>query len=346
MAGEIINVEGLSALAVKYNPVLRELPALVLDERLGALKINRLDVKGTLKERLFRRKGGLSLPYSKQAIGEDPDYISEIGKIEETELKPEDCVLPFYAHIKDLAAKVTSGNNPTSEVADNISKEHPLKATIIKNVLLTVGEDILQSVFPAVRNTADKTPKGMMDGFDKKIADLLAAAKLRISLGNYCETGAITNQNAFSKLVTFLRGADRNLLRNGILYITPTSMWKVCDSITAELQTSALVKKEDVISYLKSQCSAPNLEIIECDEMGTGDNWILCQPWVLEVGLDTSVAPQFCQVRTPFQDPNYVQFWTQWGAGCRIADYHAKVFRVNDQLPVDASDNLYGDYRS
>lgn len=344
MAGEIINIESLNQFTVKYNAVLRELPYDGFDEKLAELMVNRLEVKGELKDKLFKRKGGLSAPYVKKAFDENPAYVSEIGKVEENSLKPDKCFLPLVDHVDNLRAKVISGNNPDAAVASNISKDHPQKALIMKTIIATISEDNLSAIFPAQRDEDDASPLGMFDGFDKKIADYITAGKISAGNKNLILTGAITSSNGFSKLVAFIRSLNAKLREKGILYISFSSYFKCLDSLTASLQTSTLIKQQDFIDYVLSQSGAPNLKIIISDVFGSGDNWTATLPWNFECGMNTEGEEQFVEVRRPFQDPGYYQFWSQWELGTRVVEYHPKALSVNDQLPI--AGELRGDYIS
>jgi hypothetical protein len=52
----------------------------------------------------------------------------------------------------------------------------------------------------------------------------------------------------------------------------------------------------------------------------------------------------FVQVRNPYKDPNWVQYWSQFEVGCRVRSIHAKEFMVNDL--TNTAIELAGDYRS
>jgi hypothetical protein len=58
--------------------------------------------------------------------------------------------------------------------------------------------------------------------------------------------------------------------------------------------------------------------------------------------MDSLGDESFVQVRNPFEDPNYVQFWLQAKYGTRIRSIHEKVFQVNEGSAVGVQ--LSGDY--
>ena len=88
--------------------------------------------------------------------------------------------------------------------------------------------------------------------------------------------------------------------------------------------------------------SGGKCKIIRSTIMGTGQRIILTVPGNLDFGMDTLGDEDFVQVRHPYEDPNYVQFWIQGKYGTRIRSIHEKVFQVNDGTPVGLQ--LSGDY--
>jgi hypothetical protein len=340
----IINIDDLNRFAIKYNPTLGELPYNEMDPILTKLKIARLSEKETVKDVLFRRKGGQTRPYVKKVVGGTPDYINEIGKVSETTLESFDCVLPFVDHIKNMQLKRVISNQPDSEIADNISKKHPLESFILSKVPITVSEDILDSTFHAARNEADLSPMGLVDGFYTIVAKKIVSGEISQAKGNYYPTGAITTSNAFTKLVQFIRAANAQLRKKGYLYISPSSYFKAQDALTTELEKTTLISDEQFLAYLKVKTQCNNLILLIDDILGSGDCWVFSTEYNLQLNMNTAAASQFIEVRKPFEDPNYVQFWCQFGLGTRIFDVDQKVFMVNDQL--NTGNDLAGDYRS
>lgn len=342
----IVNVDSLNRSAITYNSVLQEFPYMELDPVLTKLKIARIDLREERKDVIFERKGGLSAPYAKGADQDtEPTYVSEIGKTREVSLKPENCVLPLVDHIDNLSTKRIISNVPDSEVPDNITKNHPLEKLILQSVTRTVGEDILDYMFHAERNTADLTPAGMVDGFNKKIDDYITASDISEANGNLYASGSISTSDGFTKLCAFVRSANAFLRRKGYIMMSSGSFFKCLTELSATLSTAGkLITLQEFLEYLRLQTQAPVVDIVIDDCLGSGDRWIYTTPFNLELGMNTKAATQFIQVRSPFKDPNWVQFWTQWGLGTRILKIHAKEFLVNDQS--NTANAIGGDYRS
>jgi hypothetical protein len=60
--------------------------------------------------------------------------------------------------------------------------------------------------------------------------------------------------------------------------------------------------------------------------------------------MNTKTDVQFIQARNPYEDPNYVQFWSQWELGARINSLHEKEFFCNEQ--TNTATDMAGDYVS
>jgi hypothetical protein len=86
-------------------------------------------------------------------------------------------------------------------------------------------------------------------------------------------------------------------------------------------------------------------KIVPSSFMGTGDRVILTVPGNFDFGMDSMKDMQFVQVRNPYEDPNYVQFWIQGSYGVRINSVNEKVFCVNDGTPIHTT-SFAGDYDS
>jgi hypothetical protein len=211
----------------------------------------------------------------------------------------------------------------------------------------TVGEDNLNSVFPGVRNTAGSTPLDMVDGFHKKIADAIYDGELDVANGNVYASGAITSENAFTKLKLFIRAAHSNLRSKGHILMSEASLFKCMDALTAELEKNSLITYEQFLSYLRQQTNAANLTIKTHGCLGNGDQWVYTLPNNLQVGMYTLGAQKFVQAISPDPgDPNWVGFFSQWKIGTRILHFHRKMFLVNDQVNTADVDDLGGDYIS
>jgi hypothetical protein len=339
----IINVTDLNRAAEKYNPVLQVYPFTVLNDVLSALEINLLEVKGKDKFVTFERLGGTSKPY----VAGAKILYSDLGKVLERVLEVKTSYNALKDHIMNFNGKLVATNDPASQAVDNKQKKHPLEALILMEKIKTIGEDILDAMFFAERDESDLSPMGMFDGFGKHIADGIAAGDIAVGKGNYFSTGPILapvngDTNAIDQLVNFIRAAHPTLRKRGVLYITGTTLFRAKDALGNKIPYKDAFSFNVFLEYLKGAAQAPNLKIITGDSLGTGDNLLLTIPRNLDFGVNTKGDNNFMQVRNPFEDPNFVQFWSQWDAGSRIRYIHAKTFMVNDGVPV--SNELSGDY--
>lgn len=337
-----VTVSGLTLAAGKYDPILRMLPFLTLQDALAALEINLKEV--TYKDTLiqFQRKGGTSKPYAAGVL----DNNAEIGKMEERSL----IVLPCYNAIKDHIMNYADKAilNPGGVKVDNQTKKHPLEQVILEAQVRTIGEDIIDAIFPAVRDNSDKSPQGMMDGYGHIIATEIAASTISVANKNYSTSSALTAPTtdtvAIDRLVAWLRKANMQLLKDGVLYIAPSALYKCQDALSNVLKYKSDNGFNALLEYLRAACHSPKLRIISDACLGTGDQLILTKPRNFDLGMNTKTDGTFLSVRNPYEDPNYVQFWSQWELGARINSLHAKEFFCNEEVNVGVE--LAGDYTS
>ena len=69
---------------------------------------------------------------------------------------------------------------------------------------------------------------------------------------------------------------------------------------------------------------------------------MLTQPGNLDLGMNTFGDAGFVQVRSPFEDPNEVQFWNQFEIGMRIKNLNKNGFMISDGSVT--GNELSGDY--
>lgn len=347
MANEIINVDELNRLAVKYGPVLRELPYFKLEDELKKLKIAFYsDVKEEMIDIVQERKGGLSKPYAIQAAGTVIAGAGEIAKVLERRLKPEDSYISLKDNIKNLQGKRIATNTPEAEMVNKISKEHPLKSLILLNLLKTISEDIVLSLPFAKRDITDKSPMGMFDGYFELIDKDIATGIISEANGNLFLTGSLTTSNGFSKICEFIDNAHPMLrMNNPLLYLTSSCLKNAKKEITTDLQKNKLISTEEFIEYIRQQTDTPTLEVLTSPILGTGDRLILTQAFNFETGMNTKAASEFALFRNIEDDPNWVNIWAEWGIGNRLMFPFAKNFLTNDGTNSTLT-GLMGDYRS
>jgi hypothetical protein len=339
-----VNIQALTQEAHAYEPVLQMLPFDTLEAGLSPLGINVIDVKEKNTIVSFERRGGLVRPYTAGSPDDDID-VGEIGKGTERTLDVEKAVLALRDHIANYNQTVVVGGQTA---ADNSSKKHPLERIILEAVVKTIGEDILDAAFHMKRDPLDLTPMGIADGFNTIIDDDIAANNITTGLGNLKNTGAIVMPNndsdAIDIVVDFIRSAHPQLRKRGVLMIDPTTLYYVMKAMEYKVTNHQVINFQTVVDYLKSVCFTPNLQIVTADCLGSGGRLILSAPGNFDLGLRTKTDTQFIQVRTPYKDPNWVQFWGQFEIGTRIRSIHPKMFMVNDQ--TNTAIELAGDYRT
>lgn len=343
---DLVNIETLTREAVAYESVLKTLPFDTLESGLSPLGINVIDVKEKSILQSFERKGGLIRPY---AAGNPDDDINvgEIGKVKERELDVKKCVLALREHIDNYKGMKIVGVNTNP---DNQSKKNPMERIILEAVVNTISEDLLDAAFFMKRDESDLSPMGCANGFNELIDIDIAGGDIAAGYGNYCATGAIslpsssTDTDALDKVVAFIRSAHPQLRKRGILQIDPTTLYYVLKAMENKVNAHQVIDFPTLLNYLRSITFSPNLNIQTADCLGSGGRLIFTQPGNFDFGMRTGSDKGFVQVRNPYKDPNWVQYWSQFEVGCRVRSIHAKEFMVNDL--TNTAIELAGDYRS
>ena len=339
----VINTASLNRTSEKYDPVLKTLPFGFLNDVLTAMGINIMEVAGKDTFVTFNRLGGISKPYKSGVL----DY-SDLGKATERSLEVKTSYAALKEHIMNYRGKLITTNQPEKEKVDNQGKKHPLEFLFLREMVKTTSEDIIDALFHAERDETDKSPLGMFDGLCKHIADYIIAGEISAAKGNLFATGSIvapinaTDTAAYKKVVNFIRAADPFLRKNAVLYMSNATLFHAQDALGNLLVNKDVFEFEAFLRHLRGSTASPNLQIVSNEAMGTGDQLILTVERNLDLGLNTRGDHQFVQVRNPYEDPNLVQFWSQWDAGTRIRHTHKKMFQVNDGVPV--SQLMSGDY--
>lgn len=328
------DITSLTETAIRYQRDLRYLPYATLAPVLGQLGITLypgVQNKDVLTN--FLRAAGIARPYVSGTIEE-----SEVGKVEEKTLE----IHLAYANVKDNIQrykKTTVG--PDVLLGKNKSKTHPWQMVMLTSIIRTFSEDILDALFHAVRNTATRTPMGLFNGYNKIVDDAVTAESIAAAQGNYYETGAISSSNAYEKLENMYRSAHPMLRIRPSIMLVPFHIGDKYDDAFFE----KFKYKPTMDNYGRSVIQASNgMCSIVRTPYQAGSRVMIYAPGNLHFGMDNLSDADFVQVRTPYQDPNDVQFWLQAGYGTRIASVHPKVFMVNDQN--DAAAAYSGDYIS
>lgn len=333
-----VNIAGLSNAAKVYAPFLMALPFLSFNEVAAALKMNILEVEGEHIIVNKRRKAGLLAPYK---VGGTTANNDEIMKFIEMKLKPE----RTYADLRDNVTnyddvKVISKNG---NFANNQTKKHPLELLIVQDIITSYGEDVIECMFHAERDTSVKSPMTAFTGFNPKLDILTAAGFISAAEKNLVNTGAIAAATAYDQLVEFIADAHPFLRKNAYLYITESVLRKAKAHYKEKVKAHDDPTTAQMIEKLKDDAFCTNLEILTHPALGIGDRLMLTAPGMLDFGVNKISDDKFVQVRPIGEDPNDVQFWIQASYDTRINDVHQKVFRMNNQ--ANTAPELAGDYR-
>lgn len=337
-----VDVTTLSNSAVKYQEELRYLPYRELLEVLPEEGIRLLEVANKDVETEFQRKRGGSKPYDPNNIG-----TANLGKLDEHALEVETCYYNTEDNIQNYKKKKILGKPKSGDGELNQQKKHPMEMVILREQGKSVGEDILDAMYSGTRDLADQTPQGTIDGYDKILDDAVTATTISVANGNLVNTGALatpvdnTDTLAIDRIITFVRAADRFLRNGGILKMTQAVYTHALDAMGNKTSNFALVTREMLQNYINEQANA-KITLVTSDYMGTGQRITLTVPDNFDLGCNTFGDFTYIQVRNYGQDPNAVQFWSQYEIGARIRGFHKKVLQINELAAVHV--DLAADY--
>lgn len=342
-----IETTDLTREAKEYQAGLRMLPYAVLGVILMTLKIRLLQVDGKDVIVSFLRKAGLWKPYAAGTI----DYNAQLGKVEESVLDLKmgyAAVTESILNYRDKKILNTVGVAGKGYLA---SKEFPpeIKDLLTTQMVISLMEDMIPAIFFAERNTADKSPLGLFDGFFKKIDDQIVSTEISVANGNLIVTGPIEDPStageettAIKQLIAFVKALNPFLRANGIMYMSEGTFSKVLDSLD-NLWINKDVQVANVLPYLNAKTNSNIQMIITTPFFGDGDRIMVTIEGNLDFGMNTFTDMEFVQFRQVNPDPNDVQMWTQAEFGTRIISTNKKVFAVNDEVNTAPTD-LTGDY--
>jgi len=339
-----ITLDAIVHAAMIEDKVLRALPFMVLRPKLEELGVILLEAKVKNRKTVFRRKGSISGPYNPG--GENKILNREILKAVKRDLDPEPCYAAILDDIMNYRNQQVIG---ISGEVDNKTKTHGLEFMILKAIVDTVGEDIIDALFHAERNEAGNSPLDMFDGFNTLIDKEIVAGDISVAKGNLVPTGAITaplnadDTRAYDLVETFVHAANPFLRKYGVLYITPTALFSATKALGNKIKYKTAWAFAEFQDHLAQSANAPKLKIISDPALGTGSRLMLTGPKNLDFGISALDDSQFIDVQKAFDDPNIVRYWLQYQAATRITDTHQKVFCVNDQ--TNQAVELSGDYQ-
>jgi hypothetical protein len=340
----VVTTTGLNRAAEKYNKDFQILPYAVLMDEMAKLRIRMVQVayKDTMIEKL--RNGGIAKPYE---VGQTTKY-SNMLKLQERSL----IVEPSYAAIKDNIRNYREKNvlfDPTANKIDNTSKKHPLEKEIIGAQIITVGEDILDAMFPGKRDVADLSPMGMFNGIDTIIDNAIIAGEISTGIKNMINSGSFaapiseSDTLAWDTLVAWIRQAAIKFTMNqNVVLRIPLTVFNYCSDALGNKLKYKNVEFADFVRHLQDKTNLTGLTVVKHWALGTGTRLTLQIDGNIDFGLNTFGEETFVQVRNPWEDPNLVQYWMQFDAGCRINSIHPFKFITNEGTGV--ANSLSGDY--
>ena len=345
----VVNVSALVETAIKYQKDFNTLPYAILGPQLAAIGIGLRQVANKDVITNMRRKGGLLRPY---AVGQAIENQAEIMRFNQRTLKVEKAYMSMKDNILNYQDKKIL-NKPQAGSGINKTKEHPLKQLIVDNIIIPVGEDILDALFFAERDESDLSPMGVFDGYNTIIANDIASGDIAVGKKNLISTGDILSPNdplsatdtaAVDQLVEFVRAANPFLRSKPSLFYLPHKIYLFAiDALENKLKHKPDATLKDLENYINEKAGS-KVKIIVADVFGTGDRIELTRPYNFEFGMETFGDQEFVQVRKDiYPDPNEVNFWLQAMFGTRINDVHEKVFCINDGTPV--ANSMSGDYQ-
>ena len=344
MAEKIVNVADLTRAAVEYDNTLRELPFFKLNEIAKRLRIRIIKVKGEHIIVSKRRKADILRPY---VPGLTLRNEQELMKFFEAKIKPEKTYAEIFDNINNYKEVNVVSN--AGEMVNNKTKKHPLEFLILKDMVISYGEDIAFNLFFAERDEDVKSAATAFTGFNPKLDILIAAGEISAAKKNLVTTGAFDmpadgdDTDAYDKLVDFLKQAHP-LMKQGetLLYATDKPLQAALAAYGNIVRFHQNPTMAQMLEKLKSDVEMPNLDVIRDPVLGTGDRLMVMKPGLLDLGTNEESDGQFVQVRNIFDDPNDVQYWIQSDWDTRIIDIHPKLFMMNEQSNTGV--NLAGDY--
>ena len=344
----LVNVTSLQRAAEKYQKDMILLPYALLIPVLQELKISMLEVDNRDIVIVRNRRGGLARPYT--LGGNNATLEEEISRMTERALNTDFA----YCSIKDNILNYKEKRvlfDASKDKINNQTKKHPLEQEIISDQVVTVGEDLIDSIFHSTRDEADLTPMGMCDGIFTHMDKFVVSGDIATAKGNLVQVAANgldapadeTDFTAYTTLKNWLRNVDPKLRNKQlVLYIPTNILLNVKDALENKKKGYSDVTFSMVLAQLREDCMLPNLQLVSHYCLGTGSRLVLTTPGNFDLGMNTFSDAGFVQVRNPWEDPNFVQFWMQWQMGTRIKNLHKRGFMMSDGDVV--SNELSGDY--
>ncbi len=355
MYENLVDLSSLRQAAIRYNPELYTTMVISLQDVSEALRINVIQTNEDDEIKTLVRRGHLLRPYDHQF---DIKNNRELLKIKTYMLKLKRGYINLYDDItlyedKKSQKKVLFNRGIHIDPQMN---NIPLESIILTNATRTLMEDIVFAMFFAKRNETGTTPLDCFDGFNTIIDNAIVDGEISANLGNYVPSGSLaysdTGTNAYDNLLKWLRKASPKM-RAGrcVLRITNDVMSAVLQAYKVKVNNFSDPDWATVTQRLQEDGHFRSLEICTHVAMGYGDRIFLTGEYedpqmrdLFDFGIDYTPDVNIFQVRAPFENPNYIQYYSQPKMGTRIKGFSPHVFMMNEGVntPMDLS----GDYKS
>lgn len=339
----VIDIALLQRYAKDYDPLLRTLPFFTFQEAASALKLNVLEIADEDVIVNYRRKAGNTGPYK---IGQDISYPASLGKVIEMSLKPELTVCRSKDNILNYKDKRVLTN--AGERVDLTTKKHPLEKLIVDNMIVSHLEDVVFQMFHAERDENVFSPATAFTGYFPLIDTFITGSAVAEGLGNlhltdeFGQTGVgADGVNDYDRLLDFVKDAHPLLRMNCLLYISQETARLALKGYREKVNNFERPKLADMWNALNDDAQA-NITPITHISLGTGHRLTLTKPGLFDLGINSSKAQKFVQIRDIFPDPHEVQFWMEAAYGTRVQDIDRKMFLSNEQKNTALA--LAGDY--
>lgn len=324
----------LEKAAKAYDKAFRALPFIGVQEILNAFGFDsRIIKRGDATYYTRKVNSGMMNPYKPGLTMKDSKVLTEYL---ECVLKPK----RTYAEITDNLTNYDDKDVELFGGAEKGKDKHPMEYEIISSILEIWTRDLAFALLHGERSDAGKGPKASFDGILTRIAALKVSEQISAANKNMATTGAIVTPieaaplAALEQLEGFLGGADP-LMRRGqlLLSISEGSLNNVKASYGHKVKNfAANISDQLVIDYLKDKCRLSNLSFAVNPTYGTGSQLILTTPKTFMFGVKDKIDNQFVTVRTPYPDPNDVQFFVQDAYDTAIRCVDKTQFLTNEQV--------------
>lgn len=349
-----INIAQLTQDAQKYQMELKYLPFYVFMEEMQRLGINMYpNIENEDIEKILERKGAIAAPYEVDGTNND---TAEVAKIVEKTLKVYTCFATVKDNLKRYKEKTII--RPQENIGVNQTYTTPFQVEVMMAMMKTFAEDILEVIFKAKRDDADKTPLGMFDSFEELILQAILSGEIAAGNGNYAVSGLFPKPvlststdlyTSYESIRDWLEQSDQFLLSKSPTYLklSFTVFRHILESFRqfTENQKATTAEMQD---WFNDQLQA---QIVwqPVRQFGTSERLILHAQQMngeglLDFGINLQSDLNFVKVMEVPEDPNQFRMWIQSDFGTRWKSYNKKVFYTNDKA-VTASPEMSGDYR-